>query len=94
LAYFWPHIDGNWVDLGTIIVAMAFGVIRFCQAGPGRAILDRQTRKDFLDGTAIFPLLVLAGSFASTDLTRALMQSNRLILSIAGFVALIAILED
>lgn len=73
---------------------MAFALFRHLRCEPAKPFLTKRTSKDFLDGTALFPLLVLAGSIFSSDLTRALLGANKLILSIAGVVALLAILEE
>lgn len=46
------------------------------------------------NGTALVPLLVLTLSVLSSRLTSELMAANKLILSVAGVVALPAILDD
>jgi hypothetical protein len=93
----WPafrsHVDANWVDLGTLITAVLFGLLRHFRCRPPKRFFDKQTRKDFLDGTALFPLIILALSATSSELVTSLLQAQRLILSIAGVVALMAILE-
>lgn len=88
------HIDANWVDAGTFLFAFAFAVFKHCKYEPKKRFLTKQTSKDFLDGTAVFPLAILALSIFSSDLTKALLEANKLILAIAGVVALLAILEE
>jgi hypothetical protein len=61
---------------------------------PRKGVFAAATRKDFLDGTALFPLFMLILSLFSSRVTADLLHANKLILSVAGVVALLAILED
>lgn len=74
--------------------AISFALIKHVRYEPKKRLVTKQTSKDFLDGTAVFPLGILSLSIFSSDLTKALLQANKLILAIAGVVALLAILED
>ena len=56
--------------------------------------MSRETRKNFVDGTALFPLAILTLSLFSPRLISDLLHANKLILSVAGFVSILAVLED
>jgi hypothetical protein len=103
-------IDGNWVDILSLLIALiyAFSKARrdtiFSLSPPfGRPkkrlllsrLISRETGLDIANGCSLFPLLILGGltSLSSRVLT-ALMSANKLILSVAGFCALLALLED
>ena len=92
------HLNGlfavNWIDEGTFIVALGYAVRRHFIVTPRKRFVSRETRKDFVDGTALFPLAILTLSLFSDRLTDALLHANKLILSVAGFVSILAVLED
>ncbi|MDB5243610.1 MAG: hypothetical protein JWP57_4235 [Spirosoma sp.] len=93
----WDGIDGNWIDLCSLVVAVGFMVYRWWkgnQAGKGYKLLSRRAGADLANGTAFFPLLVLGGSSFSSLLLTQLMHANKLILSMAGLCALLALLEE
>ncbi len=69
-------------------------LLRHARAVPRRAFLSTDTRKNFMDGTALFPLGVLTLSLFSTRITNDLLHANKLILSEAGVVAILAVLQD
>jgi hypothetical protein len=87
-------LDLNWIDDGTFFVALVYAFYRHLRSKPRKAFVSKRTRKDFLDGTALFPLAVLTLSLFSPRLTSDLLHANKLILSVAGFVAILAVLED
>lgn len=84
----------NWVDDGTFVVAIGYALVRHFRRQPRKAFRSGATRKDFLDGTALFPLFVLSLSLFSDRLTQDLLHANKLILSVAGVVAILAVLEE
>ncbi|MDN4052886.1 hypothetical protein QPK32_07340 [Massilia sp. YIM B02763] len=49
---------------------------------------------DFANGTALFPLLVLTFCPLSSGLVSGLVDANKMTLAVAGFFALLAVLED
>ncbi|WP_123692013.1 hypothetical protein [Allostella humosa] len=57
-------------------------------------LLKAATGVEIAKATALFPLIILAASVCSSWLTQELMQANKITLSIAGFVALFAVLDD
>ena len=59
----------------------------------GQHWISRQTGLDLANGVSLFPLLLLALSVFSTKLLHVVVSSNKLILAVAGAVALFAILE-
>ncbi len=85
-------IDGNWVDICSLLISAAYVFVAH-----RRGKLSKLVSKDagilFANGVSLFPLVLLAlTSFSSASL-QALLTSNKLILSVAGVVALLAILE-
>lgn len=85
-------IDGNWVDIGSLLVALVYAFRRAVRKGHKK--ISKTTALDMANGASLFPLAVLALSILSSKLLSELMHSNRLILSVAGLAALLAMLED
>lgn len=87
-----PYIDGNWVDVGSLVTALlyAFWKAKKCS----RKKISKATAVDIANGASFFPLLLLGLSIFSSRLLTELMQANKLILSVAGLCALLAMLED
>lgn len=88
-----PDIDGNWIDITSFCTAIAYAVFNSIRRRPHK-LISRATSIDLANGTSIFPLLVLGFSFLSTKLLNELLHANKLILSVAGLCALLAMLED
>jgi hypothetical protein len=89
-----PYLDGRWFDICSLLVGIGYSGIRYRKANPRRNWLSKDTGVDVANGVGLFPLFVLAiASFSSTALSE-LVHSNRLVLSVAGLVALFAILEE
>ncbi|HEY3596930.1 MAG TPA: hypothetical protein VGL08_05360 [Paraburkholderia sp.] len=99
------HIDGNWVDDGSFLMAVGWAVARYVrrrrspprQARSRRSVnpfFGKATATDVANGVCIFPLCILATSLFSDWLLEALLMANRLILSVAGVAALFGVLED
>ena len=86
--------SGDWVDPGTVIVACVYAAWRHVRADPPKKINDLKTGRDLLEGTAVFPLLLLMGAVFSHEVVTALLAANKVILFAAGAMALFAILED
>lgn len=87
------HIDGNWVDLASVITAALFVLAKHFALGRSKLVTKRAAY-DFATGTSLFPMLMLALSVFSSELLQSLLESNKLTLSVAGFIALFSILED
>jgi hypothetical protein len=85
--------DGNWIDICSLVGGVVYARVRWSRIG-GRRFLSRETGLDIANGVSLFPLFLLAGTSISSTLLNALLQSNKLILSVAGVVALLAILDD
>jgi hypothetical protein len=86
--------DGNWVDVGSIVTgAVYIGLQRFRRATPVR-LISKETGTDFANGTALFPLLVLTVCPLSTGLVNGLVEASKMTLAVAGFFALLAVLEE
>lgn len=96
-AWFMSHIDGNWIDGTSLVVAVIFMTYKWKCALKSTApykLISKRAGQNLANGTAFFPLLILGLSIFSTTLMGELMKANKLILSVAGFCALFALLED
>ena len=85
-------IDGSWFDIVTFVVAIAVSLAK-CHRH-GHKFISGETGRDILHGIAIFPLFMLTVSVFSNEALQSLLSSSRIILSVAGAVALFSILED
>ncbi len=85
-------IDGNWIDICSLVLAIAYAIWKSKRMK--RKFVAKTTAIDLANGCSIFPLLVLGFAALSSRLLQELMQANKLILSVAGFCALLAMLED
>lgn len=89
------HLNGNWIDIGSLVTGGLYSVVRHVRViAPQFPFLSVQTGVGFASGTALFPLLVLMLCSLSTDLEKELMGASKITLSVAGFVALCALLEE
>lgn len=55
---------------------------------------SKATGMDFANGAALFPLLILTFCVLSSELVKGLVEASKMSLSVAGFFALLAILDD
>ncbi len=94
LASLSAHVDGHWFDICSLIGGVIYAVFRWARDGCQHNLISKETGLDIANGVGLFPLLVLSFASFSTTALNALLQSNRLILSVAGIVALLAVLED
>ena len=93
-AFLYSRYHRDWVDPGTVVVACVYAAWRHCRSDPRKKINDPKTGRDLLDGTAVFPLLLLMGAVFSQQIVAGLLAANKVILFAAGAMALFAILED
>jgi hypothetical protein len=89
-----PYVDGGWMDCLSLFSALVYAEGRRRKRTPPRKLICRETGVDIANGVGIFPLFVLSFSSVSSFMLKNLQESNKLILSVAGIVALLAILED
>ena len=82
----------RWIDVGSLVFAIVYAGIM--SRVRGHNFLSHRTGLDVAKGIAFLPLFLLAVSILHTPLLEALFESNKLILSMAGTVALLALLED
>lgn len=87
-------IDGNWVDIGSLATGLLYIVIRKIRRRSKNKLISKQTGIEFANGAALFPLLVMCGSVLSSGLIKGLVEASKISLSVAGFFAILAILED
>jgi hypothetical protein len=89
------HFDGHWIDSCTLLFSLLFAIWRYSRRkeSPRPPFFQKQTGKDFLDGAVIFPLAVLIICPISSDITKSVLDSTRLTLAVAGFVAIMAVME-
>ena len=93
-SFLYAHYHKDWVDPATVIVACVYATWRHLRTEPRKKINDPKTGRDLLDGTAVFPLLLLMGAVFSRQVVEGLLSANKVILFAAGAMALFAILED
>ena len=88
--------DGGWVDTLTILTAILYSVYIHHKVGKpaGQKFVSRDTGLAVAHGVALFPLFLLAVSSLSSAALEQLLHSHKIILSVAGLVALLAILEE
>lgn len=86
-------IDGNWIDITSFVVAVLYAITKAYRRNP-KNIVSKSTSLDLANGTSIFPLLLLGLTLFSSKLLNQLLGSNKVILSVAGMCALLAMLED
>ena len=86
-------IDGNWVDIGSLAVAVAYSSWKSSRRKDGKFV-SKATALDLANGCSLFPLLLLGMTVISSPLLAELLKANKLILSVAGLCALLAMLED
>lgn len=98
LEAFWPtwstFLDGNWFDICSLLGGLAYATYRCCRTKTRHPFISKQTGLDVANGVGLFPLLMLALASVSTSALSSLLASNKLILSVAGVLALLAILDD
>lgn len=83
-------LDGSWVDIWTLVVAGLYTILRrlICRTCTGEAIMY-----DISHGVTIFPMMLLSATAISSTAIQTLMQGNKLIISLAGVFALLALLK-
>lgn len=86
-------LDGNWVDACSLLVAVIYAVYKSMRFKKCK-LISKQTGFNVANGAALFPLLMLGLSIFSARLMQELLSANKLILSVAGLVALLSLLED
>lgn len=77
-------------SFGAALLYALYRKMRFNRHG----WICRETGIDVANGVGLFPLLMLAMASFSTPALHSLLTSNKIILSVAGVVALLAILEE
>ncbi len=82
----------NWVDVCSLSLAVVYGITRSLILR--QKLISRGTGLSIASGIGLFPLMLLVASTYWNEALVAVLQSNRVILSLAGVVALITILED
>lgn len=86
-------IDGAWFDMVSFIVALLYALYRKLRFNNHRWVC-KETGIDLANGVGLFPLFMLAMAIFSSSALHEVLISNKLILSVAGAVALLAILDE
>jgi hypothetical protein len=86
--------DGSWFDAASFAVAVAYAYWKSLRAPVKQKFISKSTAMDVANGTSLFPLFALSLSLFSSKLLEEIIHSNKLILSVAGLCALLALLED
>lgn len=87
LTYFFEKIDGNRVDNATLIVAFILSFIK-AYLRPNLKVISTAFINEVSQATAVVPMVMLCGCSFSSSLLSALLESNKIILSLAGFYLL------
>lgn len=80
--------DGNWFDMISFGVAACYAISCWKKCERAYHLVSNTTGSDIMNGVSLFPLFMLGLSVFSSRALKALLTSNKLILSTAGFVAL------
>ena len=86
--------DGNWVDILSIIASIGKNIYTRRKLDEPAKFFSLNNAKDVCNGLAVFPLFMLMAGVISTTLLQELIHANRMILGLAGFMALCAIVEE
>jgi len=86
------YLSVSGVDLASILVALGYGKL-VCNRAQGQAYMSRDTALSVLHGLVIFPLMLLIFGAIYPPALSAILQSNKVILAGASFVALFAMFE-
>jgi hypothetical protein len=86
-------IDGNWVDMCSVLAGMAHIAYRRHGFSDSGKLISKMTGIYFTTGVAIFPQVILTFCVFSSQLERSLLTTSNISLSVAGFCALMALLE-
>jgi hypothetical protein len=90
-------IDGNWLDMLSLGGAFLYATYQWYKSRgtpPPQPFLSKATAIDLANGTGLVPLLTLGLVVFSSSLLSELLQANKLILSTAGWTALLSILDE
>lgn len=90
-------IDGNSVDIVTIIVGALSSTLRpakqyFLKRKP--YFSREKAINDMLNGVMLIPFLMMVGSIFSSELMNQLISSSKITVAIAGFAGLIFVLGE
>lgn len=88
------YIDGNWIDIASLIVGIVYAVLRWRKFSEAQKFISRETGIDIGNGVSFLPLFLLSTSIFSSSWLNELLTANKLILPVAGITALFAMLED
>ena len=88
------YFDGNWFDIASVAGGLLYAVANRYRLKPPPAFMSLVTGRDVLNGASLVPLLFLSLSLFSTYALTQLVHFNRVIVSLAGLVALFAVLEE
>lgn len=82
--------DGNWIDLATLAVAAIYALFRAVRT---KNLCFEGFAVELSYGLSLFPMLLLSSTVASSSAVEALLQSNKIIISLGGFIAFIVIVK-
>lgn len=85
-------IDGSLTDILTLVVAALYAFVRMCRSTYYQRSAERFI-SDLSYGVSIYPLLLLALTAVTSKATEQLLQGNKVIMSLAGIMALTVTLK-
>jgi hypothetical protein len=91
------QLDGNPIDMATIIVAVAACFIRPIRRkirGTSPCFSYEKMVIDFLNGTVLVPFMLLVGAIFSRTLLEEAVKTNKLFFAIGGIIALFFVIRE
>lgn len=91
-------IDGSFTDIATVVFAAVYAILRGIRkaASPSShenpGVMEGFVA-DFSYGLSIYPMLLLSGVVFSSSAVEQLVQSNRVLMSLGGFISLVVIIR-
>ena len=93
-AWLIAYVDASWVDILSLAGGVVYAARRKRRCIPPQPWISKAMGLDVANGVSLVPLALLVVGMLSTRVLGELMHANRLILAVAGIVALLAILEE
>jgi hypothetical protein len=87
-------LDGNWVDITSILITILVGFHRPLRRRIFRGkwhCLSQEIIGDLLSGSSIMPFLLMLGSVFSSQILKTALETNKLYMGIAGLIGLVVI---
>ena len=90
-------VDGNWVDITSLILAALTGLARPVRAriSSGKWLTSaREVINDVLSGASVMPFVLMTISVVSSDALKAALETNKFYMAIGGLIGLVVIASE